>query len=179
VCVILLLYWRDKHFQITWCHFQYKGIQTCCRLVLLRFQCVNFYLKTTKKVFNIQGAWYSPNTLLTMVNGQIFRILAWQPPTRKLPLSETLLSLTHSLTLLSVLVNTDFIDFCLCVWYCYYTEETSIKRELTCRRSDAVLKLTTIPTRISIRDQTLSNFIFILTLHVLLICYLRTECNLL
>lgn len=37
-------------------------------------------------------------------------------------------NLAHSLILRSVLVNTDFIDFCLCVRYCYYTEETSIFR---------------------------------------------------
>ena len=37
----------------------------------------------------MQGAWHSPNTSPTMVHGQVFHIITWQPPTRGPPLSAT------------------------------------------------------------------------------------------
>jgi hypothetical protein len=37
------------------------------------------FLKSTKDFFNMLRVWHSPNTFLTMVHGQAFRIITWQP----------------------------------------------------------------------------------------------------
>jgi hypothetical protein len=38
-------------------------------------QCTNSFSKSTKDVFNVHGAWYSQNMLLTMAHGQTFHII--------------------------------------------------------------------------------------------------------
>jgi len=40
-------------------------------------------------VISVQGEWNSPNTLLTMAHGQVFRIITLQPPSGWLPISTT------------------------------------------------------------------------------------------
>jgi len=39
--------------------------------------------KYTKEVFKVHRAWHSPNTWLTMVHGQVFRIIIWQSSIKK------------------------------------------------------------------------------------------------
>ena len=41
---------------------------------MLRLQCSYSFTKSTIQVFSVQAAWYSPNTLPTMVHDKIFRI---------------------------------------------------------------------------------------------------------
>ena len=40
-----------------------------------------------KRSFSVQAAWHSPNMLPTMVHGQVFHIITWQPPSRGSPYS--------------------------------------------------------------------------------------------
>jgi hypothetical protein len=42
-------------------------------------QCSYSFSKSTKEVFSVQGVCHSPNTLPTIVHGQGFRNITWQP----------------------------------------------------------------------------------------------------
>ena len=63
---------------------RYRDEQTC---LLLWLQCAYSFSKSTNEDFSsVQGAWHSPNMLPTMtesmVHGQAFRIITWQPAKR-------------------------------------------------------------------------------------------------
>jgi hypothetical protein len=47
---------------------------------LLRLECIHSEWKSTKEVFNVQGAWHFPNMLPNLVHGQAFPIITWQLP---------------------------------------------------------------------------------------------------
>jgi hypothetical protein len=49
----------------------------------------NRLLCIQKRSFIMQAAWHSPNMLPTMVHGQVFHIITWQPPSRGSPLFTT------------------------------------------------------------------------------------------
>jgi len=46
-----------------------------------------FIQNCKRTIYSVQGEQHSPNTLFTMVHGQAFRIVTWQPPERRIPLS--------------------------------------------------------------------------------------------
>ena len=43
--------------------------------------CLRFLSKYAR-CFNLHGVWHSPNTLLTIVHDQVFRIITWKPTSR-------------------------------------------------------------------------------------------------
>jgi hypothetical protein len=60
----------------------------CLLFIDVCYNVVYSFSKSTKYVFCVQGAWHSPNTLLTMVHGQAFRIITRLPsPIERAPLS--------------------------------------------------------------------------------------------
>jgi len=44
----------------------------------------SFFLNLQKEDFRMQRVWHSPNMLPTLIHGQAFRIITWQPPSRGL-----------------------------------------------------------------------------------------------
>ena len=52
------------------------------------------FLKSTKDFLNILRVWHSPNTFLTMVHGQAFRIITWQPSIHHLGMCWAALSIS-------------------------------------------------------------------------------------
>jgi hypothetical protein len=51
------------------------------KIVVFRSGTMHLLLfKIYKRGLSMQGEWHSLNTLLTMVNGQTFHIMKWQPP---------------------------------------------------------------------------------------------------
>jgi hypothetical protein len=70
------------------CHWKRIGSLVCttniffvAAAILLLFG----FLKSTKEIFSLQGAWHSPSTLNTMVHGQAFSIITLQSPIHATP----------------------------------------------------------------------------------------------
>jgi hypothetical protein len=62
---------------------QWKNIESWegTKIVVFRSGTMHLLLfKIYKRGLSMQGEWHSLNTLLTMVNGQTFHIMKWQPP---------------------------------------------------------------------------------------------------
>jgi hypothetical protein len=57
--------------------------------LLKRLQYAYTLFRNQQEVFNKQVAWHSPNTLPTMVYGEAFCIITWQPPLNTINLNQT------------------------------------------------------------------------------------------
>jgi hypothetical protein len=65
---------------------KYEDLSNDERFSLLkRLQYAYTLFRNQQEVFNKQVAWHSPNTLPTMVYGEAFCIITWQPPNEKEP----------------------------------------------------------------------------------------------
>ena len=76
----------DKITRATICDCHWKNIEIWIRTKHLVICGVYFcFSKYTKEEFNVQRAYYSPNTLPTMAHSQVFCIVTWQPPIETTP----------------------------------------------------------------------------------------------